>query len=125
MRIRTKDQVNGRTSDGRVYSAGEGAVTDVDDDDEGMVALFKDFVARGVAEIVEEKKAAKASDTSADTEQSEDGPVAEAEVEPGPVTHTRYEDRTIVELRTLARARNLAVSGSKDDLVARLRGESE
>lgn len=52
MRIKTLDHVNGRTSDGRVYSAGAGTVTDVDDSDAGMVALMQDLAKAGVVEIV-------------------------------------------------------------------------
>ncbi len=55
MRITTLDHVNGRTSDGRVYSAGAGAVTDVDDDDAGMVALMRDLAKAGLVEIAEPK----------------------------------------------------------------------
>lgn len=53
MRIRTLDQVHGRTADGRVYSAGEGAVTDVDDDDNGMVDLMRQLAKAGLVEIIE------------------------------------------------------------------------
>jgi hypothetical protein len=36
---------------------------------------------------------------------------------------SKYEDRTVEELKEVARDRGLAVSGSKDELIARLRGE--
>jgi len=50
MYIKTLQQVNARTLDGRVYSAGEGAVTEIDDDDAGMVGLAKGLIASGQAE---------------------------------------------------------------------------
>jgi hypothetical protein len=37
---------------------------------------------------------------------------------------SKYEDRTVAELQDLARDRGLAVSGTKEELIARLRGES-
>ncbi len=53
MRIKTRGHVNGRTADGRVYSAGEGAVTEIDDNDEGMVALMRGLAAEGQVDIIE------------------------------------------------------------------------
>lgn len=51
MIIRTRDYVNDRTADGRVYSAGGGATSFIDDDDEGMVALMRSLAARGLVDI--------------------------------------------------------------------------
>lgn len=112
MKIRTKDFTSGRTFDGRVYSAMAGTVTVVDDADEGMVTLMKQFAAAGAVEIIGEQP-----DTGPDTEV--DGTAAETGS--AQVSHTQYEDRTVVELRDLARERGLPTSGSKDDLVTRLR----
>lgn len=51
MKIRTTQQISSaRTLDGRVYSAAEGAVTEIDDDDEGMVALAQSLIMSGQAE---------------------------------------------------------------------------
>lgn len=50
MQIKTKTHVNARTLDGRVYSAMEGTVTEIDDDDAGMVGLAKSLIASGQAE---------------------------------------------------------------------------
>jgi hypothetical protein len=50
MQIKTKRQINARTLDGRVYAAGEGTVSEFDDDDDGMVGLAKSLIASGQAE---------------------------------------------------------------------------
>ena len=50
MQIKTTRQVNARTLDGRVYAAGEGTVSEFDDDDAGMVGLAKSLIASGQAE---------------------------------------------------------------------------
>ncbi len=55
MRVKILGQVNSRTPDGRVFSAMEGTITEVDDSDDAMVTLMMGFVARGVAEIVKVK----------------------------------------------------------------------
>jgi hypothetical protein len=115
MRITTNDQVNARTADGRVYSAGAGAVTDVDDDDKGMVAMFRDLAATGLVDIA-------GDDEDVDEEESEPAETAETtdtaeSVEAG----DGYEDKTVPELRDLARDRGLPVYGPKDELIARLR----
>lgn len=49
MFIQTTRQVNARTFDGRVYAAGEGAITEIDDGDEGMVAMAKSLISSGQA----------------------------------------------------------------------------
>jgi hypothetical protein len=126
VKVRTLQQVNERARDGRVFSAGQGAVWDVDDADTDMVDLARSMAARQLAEILG-AEAEPEAEPEAGGEQSENAEVAEeveaeAEAEPAPVIHTDYEDRTIVELREVARSRNLPVSGSKDDLIARLRG---
>lgn len=64
MKITTRDHVNARTSDGRVYSAGQGAVTLVDDDDTGMVELMRDLERRGLVDIEKPKKKAPAGEES-------------------------------------------------------------
>lgn len=50
MFIKTTRQVNARTLDGRVYAAGEGTVSEFDDDDSGMIGLAKSLIASGQAE---------------------------------------------------------------------------
>lgn len=50
MQIKTTRQVNARTLDGRVYAAGEGTVSEFDDDDAGMIGLAKSLIASGQAE---------------------------------------------------------------------------
>ncbi len=50
MQIKTTRQINARTLDGRVYAAGEGTVSEFDDDDTGMVAMAKSLIASGQAE---------------------------------------------------------------------------
>jgi hypothetical protein len=112
VKIKTKDFASGRTSDGRVYSAMADTETIVDDDDEGMVALMKQLAAAGAVEIVKETKAQPEPEPAPATE--------EPSAEPKPAI-TRYEDRTVVELRDLARERGLSTSGSKDELITRLR----
>ena len=54
MHIKTLGHVNGRTADGRVYAAGEGAETVIDDDDEGMVTLIRGFVDSGLVELLDD-----------------------------------------------------------------------
>ena len=50
MKIKTTRQINARTLDGRVYAAGEGTVTEIDDDDADMVGLAQALIASGQAE---------------------------------------------------------------------------
>jgi hypothetical protein len=50
MQIKTKRQINARTQDGRVYAAGEGTVSEFDDDDAGMIGMAKSLIASGQAE---------------------------------------------------------------------------
>lgn len=125
MKVRTLQQVNERARDGRVFAAGQGAVWDVDDADTDMVDLARNMAARQLAEILRPEPEAEPepepeAEPETGGEQSENAEVVE-EAEAAPVVHTRYEDRTIVELRELARGRGLPVSGSKEDLIARLR----
>lgn len=119
MRIRTREQVNGRTAGGHVYSAGEGTVSDIDDNDVDMVNLMRTWVALGSVEII---------DTDTEAEDEEDSPDEDAAAGPDadeePAVYGPYEDRTILQLRDLARSRDLPIGGSKSDLIARLRGES-
>ena len=49
MRIKTTRQINARTLDGRVYAAGEDTVSEIDDDDDGMVAMAKSLIVSGQA----------------------------------------------------------------------------
>lgn len=53
MRIKVLGHVNARTLDGRVYSAMEGTVTEIDDNDEGMVALMRELAAGGQVDVVD------------------------------------------------------------------------
>jgi predicted phage tail protein len=180
MRIKTNEQVNTRTADGRVYSAGAGTTTDVDDDDEGMVAMFRDLANRGAVSIEgdgdtdsvaaghpqalteaqlrqEKAAAAQSADNPAvtdtpppfvppeelervgapeadqtDTEADQAGePDDAAAVERTPAEEgydaaqstqpDDYDNRSLSDLRELARDRGLAVSGTKDELITRLR----
>jgi len=127
VKLKMLDQVNERTRDGRVFSAGADSVRTIDDADENMADLARSMTARGLAEVVaDEPEPESEEDTDSDPDaddakESADAP-DEAEPEPAPIAHSHYEDRTIVELRELARGRGLPVSGSKDDLIARIRG---
>jgi hypothetical protein len=111
-------QVNSRWHDGRAYSAMEGTVAVVDDADADAVAHMKHLVSAGQAEMVK------------DDPEPEPEPVVEPEPEPEPdvdaaVAADWYQSKTVLELRDLARERDLQVSGSKDELVARLMGDAE
>lgn len=117
MKFTTRDYVSGRTRDGRVYSAMQGTESVVDDDDADMVALVESFAAAGQVDIHKESKADEAEEAA---DGAADEPEPEPEPEPAEVSHTRYEERTVVELRDLARERGLQVSGSKDELITRL-----
>lgn len=124
MKFRMNRQGSTRSRDGRVFSAMEGSTREVDDSDVDMCDAIKDLAAGGVVEILDDKPPEGDTDATAGdgaSEESEAAPVVE-EVEAAPVAHTRYEDRTVVELRELARGRNLPVGGGKDELIARLRG---
>ena len=50
MQIKTTRQINARTLDGRVYAAGEGTVSEFDDNDADMVGLAQSLIASGQAE---------------------------------------------------------------------------
>jgi hypothetical protein len=115
VKVRTCNQVNDRTAGGHIYSAGEGAVTVVDDADEDMIALMRRLAAAGQVEILGAEEPASEEPATAAAEPA-------AVEEPVPTSHSRYEDRTVTELRDLARSRGLPVTGSKDDLITRLRG---
>ena len=102
-----------RSRDGRVFSAGEGTTGVVDDSDIDMSDAIKELAAAGLVEILD--------DEPEPVPVVEPEPVVE-EVEPEAVpVAENYEDRTVIELRDLARSRNLPVGGSKDELIARLR----
>lgn len=51
MQIKTTRQINARTLDGRVYAADEDTVTEIDDDDAGMIGLAKSLISSGQAEF--------------------------------------------------------------------------
>jgi hypothetical protein len=53
--ITVNRHVNGRTSDGRSFAAGEGTRTVVDDGDEPMVALMREWAATGDVQITDEQ----------------------------------------------------------------------
>ena len=55
MKIRTLDHVNSHWADGRHFSAGAGAVTEVDDADKDAVAHMRHLVRIGLAEIVKDE----------------------------------------------------------------------
>lgn len=134
MKIKTVDSVNERTADGRVFAAGAGVTQVVDDGDKLLMTVIDHLRQRGLVVVLDEPEPEPDSGTSAGSRTSEpdtgtDTPpdtrpdTSAAETDSAQVSHTRYEDRTIVELRTLARSRNLPVGGSKEELVVRLRGE--
>lgn len=50
MQIKTTKPVNAGTLDGRVYTADEGTVTEIDDDDAEMVGLARSLIMSGQAE---------------------------------------------------------------------------
>jgi hypothetical protein len=120
VKVRTRNQVNDRTAGGHIYSAGEGAVSVVDDADADMVALMRKLAAAGQVEIVDDESKPVGVDETASEEPVAAEPAAVEE--PAPASHSRYEDRTVTELRDLVRSRGLPVTGSKDDLITRLRG---
>ncbi len=55
MKFRILQHVNGRTSDGRTFAAGEGTISVIPDDDESMVAMIKDWANRGMVEIMKKE----------------------------------------------------------------------
>ena len=50
MKIQTTRQINARTFDGREYVADKDTVTEIDDDDAGMVGLARSLIMSGQAE---------------------------------------------------------------------------
>ncbi len=80
MRIETLDYVSGRTTDGRVYSAMQGAVTDVDDADTGMVDLMRSLAARGLVRIHGEPDTDSDERDGDDEAETKDGTAQPAEV---------------------------------------------
>ena len=50
MRIKTTREINARTHDGREFTATEGDVAEIDDEDTGMVGLAKVLILSGQAE---------------------------------------------------------------------------
>lgn len=50
MRIKTTTQINARTHDGRQFTADEGSIELIDDNDYGMVGLAKVLIMSGQAE---------------------------------------------------------------------------
>lgn len=55
MKIRTLDQVNSRWTDGRHFSAGAGATTEVDDADADAVAHMMHLVKTGQAVLLDDE----------------------------------------------------------------------
>ncbi len=99
MNITINTHVNGRTSDGRSFAAGEGTRTVVDDGDEPMVALMREWAATGAVQILD--------DQPEKSEPDEEQPVVEAE-EPAEAEEP-VED--IDQLRAAAEAAGVKVDG--------------
>jgi hypothetical protein len=76
-----------------------------------------DVDAQEVGKAVAEGQKSGVPDEAIDVEA-----LGEGEEDPEDVGTGAYEGRTLEQLRSAARSKGLAVSGSKDDLVARLRG---
>lgn len=66
MRIRTRQQVHGRTSGGHIYSAGEGTESVIDDQNQDMVDLIRLMASRGQVEILEDVAAETVDDDDQD-----------------------------------------------------------
>lgn len=49
MRIKTTREINARTHDGRAFTASEGSVEAIDDEDVGMVGLARSLIMSGQA----------------------------------------------------------------------------
>lgn len=68
MKVRTLNQVNDRTAGGHIYSAGEGAVSVIDDADEDMVALMRKLAAASQLEILDDADKGAEQKSEAKTE---------------------------------------------------------
>ena len=79
MQIKTTKQVNARTLDGRVYAAGEGTVTEIDDNDPEMVGLAKSLIGSGQAEHYGDAGTADGND--GETEDGPEDPPAEDDLD--------------------------------------------
>ena len=104
MRIKTTGHVNARTLDGRVYAAGEGTVSEFDDDDEGMIGLAKSLIVSGQAEHYGDAGdvADEDDDATDDADASGSETADEAPAE---------DDKSLTDLRAQAEAADVKVDG--------------
>ena len=105
MQIKTTRQVNARTLDGRVYAAGEGTVTEIDDDDVEMVAMAKSLIGSGQAEHYGDAGTVDGNDGDTETE-TEDETETENETE-----NAVDPDDELAQLRAEAEAAGVKVDG--------------
>lgn len=102
MNITINNHVSGRTSDGRAFAAGAGTRTVVEDGDEPMVALMREWAATGDVQILD--------DQAEKSEPDEEEPAAEAATadtgaeEPDP-------EVVLADLRAEAEAAGVKVDG--------------
>lgn len=82
MKVNILRQVNERTRDGRVFSAGEDSIRTVDDADTDLVALVRDMAARGVVEIVKMKPEPEPEQKPAAEEPKKAAPAKAAKASP-------------------------------------------
>ena len=104
MQIQTKTHINARTQDGRTYAAGEDTISDIDDDDAGMVALAQSLIMSGQA--VHYGDAGTVDDDEPPADDPADDTEAEAEAE----ADTEADDE-LAQLRADAEAAGVKVDG--------------
>lgn len=102
MKFQTKNHVSGRTADGRVLSVMEGKASEVDDDDEGMVALVRGWAEAGAVELLDVEEEGGDSETAASGSEAAASEQADA---------GNGVDDELVQLRTEAEVLGVKVDG--------------
>lgn len=103
MNITINNHVNGRTSDGRVFAAGAGTRTVVEDGDEPMVALMREWAATGDVQILD--------DQAEKSEPDEEEPVTEAGAADTGEEILEEPEVVLAQLREQAEAAGVKVDG--------------